>query len=361
MSDALRFGWFIPTSGDTTAIGDPAATIPPDIDHFVRVARTAEAAGFEYALVPVQTACFEAWVTCAMLSAHTQRLKMLVAARPGYIAPAVMAKMVTTFDQLSRGRIFVNLIAGPGGEEEAREGGFYDHDERYEIMDETVTLMKRLWTEAAPVTYHGKHFRIEHGIVRPQPFQTPHPPFYIGGISPAAQEVGAKHADVYLFWGDTPQAIAGRIASVRETAAKYGRAETIGFGMRLQVLVRETEEQAWRDAEALIGHATDGQRAQIRAMWNQSQANSRMKVLAQAENFRVGPHLWSGISSVRPGAGVAVVGNPEQVAATIQEFADLGCRDFCLSGYPHDAEAERFGRLVLPLLRRSVVRSQSRP
>ena len=344
----LRFGWFIPTAGDTRAFGNDAASIPPSLDHFTKVAQAAESAGFEYALVPVQTMCYEAWVTCSMIAARTERLKPLVAVRAGYMLPTQMAKMFTTFDQLTQGRVCINLIAGPGGAEQAAEGLFYGHDERYDVMDETVTLMKRLWTETTPVTHKGKHFRIENGVVRPRPYQTPHPPFYIGGTSPAAKEVGAKHADIYLFWGDTPQRIAQEIADVKRVAAEHGREDGPDFGMRLQVLVRETEEQAWHDANAIIAGAPELLKSAIQTMWAESQANTRMKELAQAEGFRIGEHLWSGFTTVRPGAGVAIVGNPEQVAGTLQEFIDLGCSEFCLSGYPHDEEAERFGRLVMP-------------
>lgn len=344
----IRFGWFIPTAGDTSAFGDRSATIPPSLDHFTNVARTAEQAGFEYALVPVQTMCYEAWVSCAMIAARTERLRPLIAIRVGSIHPAQMAKMFSTFDQLTEGRVCINLIAGPGGAEQAAEGIFYKHDERYEVMDEAVTLMKRLWTEDAPVTHNGKHFQIENGTVFPRPYQKPYPRFYIGGSSPAAIDVGAKHAGCYLFWGDTPAKIAERITEVKRVAAGYGREDEITFGMRLQVLVRDTEEQAWHDANAIIADAPQALKSAIKGMWSESQANTRMKELAQAEDYLIAPHLWSGFTTIRPGAGVAIVGNPDQVAATLQEFVDLGCTEFCLSGYPHDEEAERFGHLVMP-------------
>jgi alkanesulfonate monooxygenase len=216
------------------------------------------------------------------------------------------------------------------------------------MMDETVTIMKRVWTEKSPVTHEGTFFRIENARVEPKPFQQPHPPFYLGGISEAAREVCAKHANVYLFWGDTPENIAARIAETKTVAAKYGREDELGYGMRLQVIVREREEDAWEFAHDLIKNASEYQRTVISRMWEQSESNSRMKELAKAEDFLIAPHLWSGISSVRPGAGVAIVGNPEQVAETIQQFIDIGCSEFCLSGYPHAEEAERFGRLVMP-------------
>jgi alkanesulfonate monooxygenase len=355
MSAPLRFGWYIPTHGDSYTVGDPKTLIPPSKESFMRVAYTAESAGFEYALVPVATGCWEAWISTAMMSAKTERLKMLVAARPGLIAPAQMAKMIATFDQMSEGRIYVNLIAGGGYAEMAADGVFIGHDERYEAMDETVTLMKLLWTADGPVTWGGKHYRVEAGDCRPRPYQQPYPPFYIGGISPAAVDVGAKHADVYLFWGNTPEQIALDIATVKERAAVHGRLGELRYGMRFQVLVRETEEEAWKAADNLIANATERAReVRMQGLGSESHADGRMREFAQTtadKGYRIAPHLWAGITTVRHGAGVMIVGNPQQVAETIEEFIGIGCSEFCLSGYPHYEEAERFGRLVMPYFR----------
>ena len=347
-NEPIHFGWFIPTAGDSTVLGKGPTRIAPGMELFIDVAQAAEDAGFEYALVPVEVGCWEAWITCSMIAARTQRLKLLLAARPGYIVPTMMAKMVATFDQLSGGRVSVNLIAGPGGPQQAMDGITIGHDERYELMDETVEIMKRVWTESEPVTYEGKHHQIEGAVVLPRPFQQPHPPFYIGGESDAARDVGAKHANVYLFWGDTVEKTAEKIADIRERAAAYGRESELGFGMRLQVIVRETEDEAWDAAHALIAKTTDEQRAKRETMWAESQANDRMWELTKVEDFRIAPHLWSGISTVRPGAGVAVVGNPQQVAETLDQFVAIGCTEFCLSGNPHAREATRFGELVMP-------------
>jgi alkanesulfonate monooxygenase len=348
MSEGLHFGWFIPTQGDTPTPGDPSKSLAPSLESFVGIAKAAERAGFEYALVPVQTMCYEAWITCAMISAQTEHMKMLVAIRAGFIAPTVMAKMFTTFDQLSQGRIYANLIAGGGAAELAADGCYHAHDERYEVMDETVTLMKRCWTEPKKFDHEGRFFKAEGVRVFPRPYQQPHPPFYLGGMSEAAKEVSAKHAHVHLFWGDTPERIAGEIADLRKRAAAHGREGELRFGMRLQVVVRETEEEAWAAANGLIEGASDRLKETTRGLWEQSEANTRMKRLGEVEDFKIAPHLWSGITTVRPGAGVAVVGSPAQVGDTLQQFIDIGCTDFCLSGYLHDEEAERFGRLVMP-------------
>ena len=344
--ERISFGWFIPTAGDTAAgFGHEGLSIPQSMDHFERVAGAAEHAGFEYALVPVTTRCWEAWISCAMVAARTERLKMLVAVRPGYISPLLMARMITTFDQLSQGRIYINLIAGPGGDE---EGIPYGHDERYEVMDETVTLMKRLWTEEEPFTHSGRHFRTRGAVVQPRPFQQPHPPFYIGGVSPASWPVIGKHADVYLAWGDTVGHIAQTFAVAKRAAADHGREHELRLGVRIQVCVRDDEEQAWRDAEALIADVTDEQRERRITSQLESHIDARMKELARAGEHRIGPHLWSGLTTARGGGAVMIVGNPEQVAETIEEYIGIGTTTFCLSGFPHHTEAERFGRLVMP-------------
>ncbi len=352
MQPPLRFGWYIPTHGDGTHKGN---AVRPSMDMFMRVAHAAETAGFDFALVPVASGCYEAWVTTAMISAKTERLKMLVAARPGIVQPSHMARMVSTFDQDSGGRVYVNLIAGGGVAEMAQDGVFLGHDERYEYMDESVQLMKLLWTAKGPVTFHGKHVRVEESVCFPKPVQQPHPPFYIGGISPAAVDVGSKHAACYLSWGNTPAQIAADIATVKASAAKYGREQEIRHGMRLQICVRETDEEARKAAFALIEGATDRQREnRVAGLGKESHADGRMRQFAEqaADNdWWIAPHLWAGLTTIRHGAGVMIVGTPQQAAETIQEFIDQGCTEFCLSGYPHDEEAERFGRLVMPYFR----------
>lgn len=351
MSD-LRFGWYIPTHGDGVTAADH---VPPTMDLFLDVAHAAERAGMEYALVPVATGCYEAWVATSMISARTTRLKMLVAARPGIIGPTQMARMVSTFDQLSQGRVMVNLIAGGGQAEMAADGVFYDHDERYALMDEVVEIMKRAWLEPGSFDYEGRFYRLLGARVEPKPYQQPYPPFYIGGISEAAQDVGAKHASCYLFWGNTPEQIARDLAAVRERAAAHGRADELRYGMRFQVCVRRTEEEARAAAEALIAPATDRQReARMKLMGAESAADGRMRQFAlatAANNYWISRHLYAGLTTIRHGAGVMVVGNPEQVAETLQQYIDIGCSEFCLSGYPHAREAELFGELVMPYFR----------
>jgi alkanesulfonate monooxygenase len=355
-AEPLQFGWFIPTYGDSAALGDAETWSAPGMELFGRVARAAEEAGFEYALVPVATECWEGWLTSMAVAMQTSKLKMLVAARPGLVAPTLMAKMIATFDQLTGGRVLINLIAGGGEAEMAADGLYYEHDERYEVMAESVSLMKRLWESEEPVTWEGAHFKLEKAVVKPKPLAQP--PFYLGGISPAAKRVGAEHADVYLYWADLPERIAADVASVQVEAEKVGRGDVIRHGLRALVCVRETESEAWEAAENITSRVTGGMKdRRAEGMGAQSTADGRMRELASAsesDGYRIAPHLWAGLTPVRHGAGVVIVGNPEQVAGQIEEYAEIGISSFCLSGWPHDEEAERFGRLVMPLIKNRV-------
>ena len=346
----LEFGWFLPTSGDTTAYADREAAVPPSLAMFDRVVAAAEAAAFEYMLVPVANVCWDAYITSAMMIGRSKSIRMLVAARPGYVSPVLLAKMISAFDQLSGGRVSVNLIAGQSDTEAAAEGIRWSKEERYELMDEEVTLLKLLWTSPGAVEFEGKYHKLKGARIAPKPLQQPHPKFYLGGGSGQAWEISAKHADVHLFWGDTVEQIASNMRDIRALAARHGRAEEIGFGMRLQIICRETEAEAWDAAHELVRDVTEAQTRFIRTHYASSAANRRVQELARTHGDLIAPHLWTGITKVRPGAGIAVVGNPRQCADTLQQFIDLGCHSFCLSGYLHDAEAERFTRMVRPLL-----------
>ena len=350
MTRPLEFGWFLPTAGDApTRLNDPNFAIPPDEELFKRVTIAADKAGFEYMLIPTASFCWEAWISGAMMTAISNRIKMLIALRPGYIRPAQLAKMIGAFDQLSNGRVLINLIAGGSSAETAREGLALGKEERYAMLKEEVEILKGIWTNNGPLTYKGKYHQVHDMTVVPPPKQRPYPAFYLGGGSETAKNISAEHSDVHLFWGDTPANIGEQIKNIRQRAAAYNRADEIGFGMRLQIVCREKEADAWAAAYALIETASSSKNFRD-WFYEDSVADARMKKMAKSDDMLLTPHLWTGITKVRPGAGVAIVGNPEQVADTIRQFVDAGCHSFCLSGYPHDREATRFGELVRPLL-----------
>jgi len=346
----LEFGWYLPTHGDTTAYGVMEAQVAGSPELCDRVVQAAEAAGFEYLLIPVGSTCWEAWISGAFMAARSSKIKPLIAARPGYINPVLLAKMISTFDQMSGGRICINLIAGQNESEVEGEGVRYAKEERYALMEEEVSILKALWTTRGPLHFEGKFHTLSGAHIRPRPRQQPFPRFYLGGGSRQAWELSAKHSDVHLFWGDTYERIRANMVEIRGMAARHGRENDIGFGMRLQVVCRPTEKEAWEFAHELVSHATEAQKAFVKERFATSEANRRVRELA-AIGETIEPHLWTGITQVRPGAGIAVVGDPEQCAETLQNFIDLGCHSFCLSGYLHDEEARRFGKWVMPILR----------
>ena len=352
----LTFGWFLPTSGDSTNLGDPSAAIPQSRELFDEIVDVVDNGGFTYMLMPVNITCWEATVTGAFYMARTKNVAPLVALRSAYCSPVLSAKMFATMDQLSGGRLCINLIAGINDEDTRADGIADSKQVRYEKMDEEVEIMKRLWTANEPIGFDGRHYQV-NAIIEPKPLQKPHPPFFLGGGSEQALEISAKHSSVHLFWGDRPSSIKTKIADIRERARRYGREHDIQFGMRLQIVCADTEDEAWAQAKQLIGDVDGMRLANMRSskdpvagIRRTSEANRQVWRLLEesGDDMKLGPHLWAGISKVRAGAGIAVVGNPEQVAETLNEFVEAGCRSFCLSGYPHAQAARIFADKVMP-------------
>ena len=350
MEKPLEFGWFLPTSGDTQAYGVEEESIAASPDHMMKVVAAVEDAQFDYMLIPVARYCWEAYVSGAFAAASSSKVAPLIAARPGYMNPVLLAKMISTFDQFSGGRICVNLIAGQADAEIRSEGVLLEKEDRYAIMEEEVSILKELWTSDEPVTFNGRFHQIDGALVIPKPLQKPYPKFYLGGGSDEAWNLSAKHSDVHLFWGDLPSKIAENIAEIRRRAAEYGREEEIGFGMRLQMVCRETEDEAMEAADKLIRNIPEAAREVLKQYTASSKANQRVQELVAEKGMWIAPHLWSGLTRFRPGAGIAVVGNPEQCADMLQQFIDVGCHWFCLSGYLHNEEAWRFGEWIRPIL-----------
>lgn len=349
-SPHLRIGWFCPTNGDMTRFSDPSAVIPRSLEHFLKVNRNAEAAGMEYMLFPTGPTCWDAWTAASFVAAECKKIKPLVAMKPGFTHPVAQAKMIAAFSNFTQGRICLNLIAGVSEKEAIAEGQYGSKETRYRQLEEEVVLIKRLLTEKN-VTFDGEFYQIKEPAIIPD-LEHGLPEFFLGGGSEQAIEISARHSTVHLFWGDYPETIREQIKAIKTIAAKYQREHELAFGMRLQVICRETEDEAWNFARQLVAN-TEQRKAEknARDQHIDSVANARQKELARVEGGKMTPHLWTGINDVRVGAGVAVVGDPVQVADQLMEFVQAGCSGFCLSGYPHDQEAEIFGRLVMPLLR----------
>ena len=356
----LTFHWFLPTYGDSrylvggghgTAMTAAAGDRPATLDYLGQIVCAAEQLGFEGALTPTGAWCEDAWLTTAMLAARTERLKFLVAFRPGLISPTLAAQMAATFQRHSRGRLLLNVVTGGEDHEQRAYGDFLDKAARYQRTDEFLDVVRALW-RGERVTLDGKQLSVAEARLSSLP--APVPPVYFGGSSAAAIEVAARRVDVYLTWGEPPAAVAAKIETVREAAAREGR--TLRFGIRLHVISRDTSAEAWAQAQRLLDALDPDTIASVQGGLARSGSEGQKRMLAlhggRTDSLEIYPNLWAGVGLVRGGAGTALVGGHEEVAERIEEYHALGIDEFVLSGHPHLEEAYWFGEGVLPLLRR---------
>jgi alkanesulfonate monooxygenase len=357
----MQVFWFLPTHGDSRYLGTTEGARAVDLDYLRQIAGAADSLGYEGVLIPTGRSCEDPWVIASSLIGATRRLKFLVAVRPGLHQPSLAARMAATFDRLSGGRLLVNLVTGGDQAELEGDGVSLGHAERYEQSAEFI----RIWREIIARShdnqgfdYDGKHLSVKGAKLLFPPIQKPYPPVWFGGSSAPAHELAAEQVDAYLTWGEPPAEVAKKLADVRQRAQRKGRA--VKFGIRLHVIVRETEDEAWRAAESLISRVDDQTvvRAQAAFARMDSEGQRRMAALHAGGSKRsraeleISPNLWAGVGLVRGGAGTALVGDPKTVAARIEEYAALGIDNFILSGYPHLEESYRFAELVFPLLSR---------
>lgn len=348
---SINVFWFLPTHGDGHYLGSSEGARAVDYGYLQQIAQAADRLGFGGVLIPTGRSCEDSWLVAASLIPVTQRLKFLVALRPGIISPTLAARQAATLDRLSNGRTLFNLVTGGDPEELAAEGLHLNHTERYEASAEFTHVWRKV-LEGETVDFAGKHIQVKGAKLLFPPVQQPRPPLYFGGSSEAAQDLAAEQVELYLAWGEPPAQVKEKIEEVRAKAAALGR--KVRFGIRLHVIVRETTEEAWRAADRLIANLdeqtiADAQKAFARF---DSVGQQRMAALhgGKKDNLEISPNLWAGVGLVRGGAGTALVGDGPTVAQRIQEYADLGIDTFILSGYPHLEEAYRVGELLFPHL-----------
>ncbi|MBB2989781.1 alkanesulfonate monooxygenase [Mycolicibacterium iranicum] len=367
VTPALKLHWFLPTYGDSRSIvggghGTPAGAARSDrdasLDYLASIVRAAETFDFTGALIPTGAWCEDAFITAALLARETTSLGFLVAFRPGLVSPTLSAQMAATFARHAPGRLLLNVVVGGEAHEQRAFGDHLDKDSRYARADEFLEVVRRLW-DGQTVTLDGDHIQVEQASLPTLP--DPVPPLYFGGSSAAAGPVAARHADVYLTWGEPPAAVAQKVEWIRGEAAKEGR--QVRFGIRLHVITRDTADEAWSQAGKLVGALDEDTVRTAQNGLGRSESEGQKRMLALHESHRangswhdaraleIAPNLWAGVGLVRGGAGTALVGSHTEVADRIAEYAEVGIEEFIFSGYPHLEELFWVGEGVVPLLR----------
>ncbi|NLT69627.1 MAG: LLM class flavin-dependent oxidoreductase [Verrucomicrobiaceae bacterium] len=346
----VEVAWFSALCGDDYEyLGVPDGALRSSYQHCGDITRLADRLGYQNILLP------SGWIVgqdalafSAAMAPQLTRMNQLVALRMGEVWPPMLGRALATIDHIAKGRLCLNIISSdlPG----QKESG----EIRYARSSEVIQILQGMWAAGGgPYEFDGEFYQIRlPDTEAAQPYQQNGGPLmYFGGISPAAQDLCAKHCDVFLMWPETEDRIAATMRDMSEKAAAYGRA--IDFGFRSHVIVRETEAEARAAADRLLSQldAAKGQEIKNRSMDSGSLGVKRQDELrAQNEDLYLEPHLWSGVGLARSGCGSAIVGDPDQVYAKLQRYIDMGIRSFILSGYPHLAECELFAKYVLPRL-----------
>ncbi|WP_018298150.1 LLM class flavin-dependent oxidoreductase [Corynebacterium lubricantis] len=365
MTNTISLHWFLPTYGDSRGItagghgaGFHTGSRPADLDYLTQISLAAEKGGFQSVLVPTGLWCEDAWITTAALIARTSKLKFLVAVRPGLVSPLIIAQQALAFQKLSGNRLNINVVVGGEDHEQRAYGDYSTKEDRYRNADETLEILDHLFHNPEPLDYNGDYQKTEGAVLRDRPDVAPQ--IFFGGSSQIGIEVAGKRSDVYLTWGEPTDKVVEKIERVRAQGEANGR--ELEYGIRLHVIARETEEEAWDQAQKLLDQIDPEEVARIQEglAKSQSEGQRRMSELHnQGGGFRAGtnarelelsPNLWAGIGLVRGGAGTALVGSYEQVAQRIAEYQQVGLTHFVLSGYPHLEESFHVSEGVVPEL-----------
>jgi alkanesulfonate monooxygenase len=348
---AMQLLWFLPTHGDGRYLAASTGGRALTFDYLRQVAMAADTLGYYGVLLPTGRSCEDSWVVASAVAPFTRQLKFLVALRPGLVSPTMGARLAATLDRVTDGRLLINVVTGGDPVELKADGLWLNHGERYELTAEFLHVWRQTM-QGGSTDFQGKHIHVEDARLAFPAVQKPYPPLWFGGSSPAGIDVATDQCDVYLTWGEPPAAVAEKIKVVREAAAKKGR--TLTFGIRLHVIVRETRQAAWDAANDLIRYVDDKVIADAQKVFARYDSVGQQRMAALhghgKNNLEISPDLWSGVGLVRGGAGTALVGDADTVAARMNEYAGLGIDTFILSGYPHLEETYRVAELLFPRL-----------
>jgi alkanesulfonate monooxygenase len=349
----LRMFWFLPTAGDGPYLGSQERWRPSEFSYLQSVAQAADRLGFEGVLLPTGPSCLDGWTLASALGPLTRRLKYLIALRPGVVSPGFAARQSAALDRILEGRLLLNIVTGGNPTELAEDGVFLDHAARYRQTDEFLTIWRAV-ASGQSIEFKGEHLSAKSpGKLYYPSIQRSYPPLYFGGASEEGVAVAARHTDYYLTWGEPPAAVAEKFAAVRAAAAKEGR--TVRFGLRMHLIVRETEAEAWAAADRLISRVTDDAIEAARARRVDRMDSEGQRRMTALHGFRrdaleIAPNLWAGVGLIREGAGTALVGDPKTVAARLREYQAVGVDTVIASGYPHLEEAYHVAELLFPEL-----------
>ncbi|MEM7696930.1 MAG: LLM class flavin-dependent oxidoreductase [Verrucomicrobiota bacterium] len=345
---SVEVAWFSALCGDDYEfLGVPDGNLRSSYQHCGDIVRLAEGLGYQNILLPSSFVVGqEPLPFAAAMAAQTTSINQLVAVRMGEIHPPMLARHLSTIDHIAEGRLTVNIISSD------LPGEKVDSAARYARSREVIEILKQCWM-GTEVSYEGDFYQLQIGTTEPaHPYQQNGGPLlYFGGISPGAKDLCAEHCDVFLMWPETEDRLLATMQEMSGLAANYNR--EIDFGLRIHMIVRETEEEARIAADRLISKldADTGAEIKGRAQDSQSAGVLRQDALrAEAEDDYIEPHVWSGVGRARSGCGSAIVGDPDQVYQKLQRYIAMGIRSFIFSGYPHLDECDLFARHVLPRL-----------
>jgi alkanesulfonate monooxygenase len=352
-----------------TATQETSETLLPrgpavDKNFVSTLARAHEYAGFDRVLVAHSSSSVDGLQVASYIAQQTDKLGILLAHRPGFVAPTLAARQFATLDHFSDGRLAVHIISGGDDTEQQRDGDFLNHDERYERTDEYLEVVRKTWEADAPFDHHGARYRFKGQFAGVRPLRDNHLPIYFGGSSDAAIEVAGKHADVYALWGESRAQVAETIAKVRAAAARHGRAGKIRFSLSLRPVLAETEELAWAKADRILEQATANvsQNKFFASRPSQPQNAGSQRLLATAAQGKVvDERLWTGIAALTKASGnsTGLVGTPEQVLESLLKYYDLGITTFLIRGFDPLHDALQYGRELIPLVRRAVAEREA--
>lgn len=335
-----------------------------DVEFIKAFAQAQEYGGFDKALLAVNTSAPDSMILASYVAAVTDRLGLLVAHRPGFQTPTFAARQFATLDQLSRGRASINVITGGDSGDLQRDGDYLDKDTRYARTEEYLDILRKTWTGTEPFDHQGEYYRLEDNLTQVKPLQKPHVPIYFSGASDAAVDVAAKHADVYMMWGEPLEQVRERIAKVRKAAARYGRENHIRFSLSLRPILGATEDEAWARAERILADAKaltnlrQGKRREKN--FGTSNAGSSRLVELAGQGKVHDKRLWTEIAALSGGAGnsTSLVGTADQVADAALDYYNIGVSTFLFRGFEQLRDAVEYGQDLLPRIRARVAQQE---